>query len=44
MRRAGRDLSREKLVDQLETLRGFATGYAPPVTYASGRRLGARGA
>ncbi|HEV7507582.1 MAG TPA: ABC transporter substrate-binding protein [Thermoanaerobaculia bacterium] len=44
MKRAGRDLSREKLVDQLESLRGFATGYSPPVTYGPARRLGARGA
>ncbi|HEY4588240.1 MAG TPA: hypothetical protein VII86_03395, partial [Thermoanaerobaculia bacterium] len=28
MKRAGRDLSRERLVDQLETLRDFATGAA----------------
>ncbi len=44
LRRAGRDLSREKLIDQLETLRGFETGLAPPLTYGPGRRLGARGA
>jgi ABC-type branched-subunit amino acid transport system substrate-binding protein len=44
LRRAGRDLSREKLVDQLETLRSFATGFAPPITYSPTRRLGARGA
>lgn len=44
LRRAGRDLSREKLVDQLESLRGFETGFAPPLTYGPGRRLGARGA
>jgi hypothetical protein len=44
LKRAGRDLSRERLVDQLETLRDFATGYAPPVTFGPARRLGARGA
>jgi ABC-type branched-subunit amino acid transport system substrate-binding protein len=44
LRRAGRDLSREKLIDQLESLRGFDTGFVPPVTYGPGRRLGARGA
>lgn len=44
MKRAGRDLSREKVVDQLESLRGFATGYVPPVTFGAARRLGARGA
>ena len=44
MKRAGRDLSRERVVDQLETLQGFATGYVPPVTFSAARRLGARGA
>jgi ABC-type branched-subunit amino acid transport system substrate-binding protein len=44
LKRAGRDLSRERLVDQLETLRSVSTGFAPPVTYGPGRRLGARGA
>lgn len=44
LERAGRDVSREKLVDQLEALRAFATGYVPPVTYGPNRRLGARGA
>lgn len=44
LKRAGRDVSREKLVEQLETLRSFSTGYAPPVTYGPNRRLGARGA
>lgn len=44
IRRAGRDLGREKLVDQLESLRGFETGLVPPLTYGPGRRLGARGA
>jgi ABC-type branched-subunit amino acid transport system substrate-binding protein len=44
LKRAGRDVTRERLVEQLETLRTFETGYAPPVTYTPGRRLGARGA
>lgn len=44
LRRAGRDLTRDRLVEQLETLRGFETGSAPPVTYTPARRLGARGA
>lgn len=44
LERAGRDVSREKLVDRLEALRAFATGYVPPVTYGPNRRLGARGA
>ncbi len=44
LKRAGRDISREKLVDELERLRSFDSGYAPPVTYGPNRRLGARGA
>ncbi len=44
LRRAGRDLTRDRLIEQMETLRGFETGYAPPVTYTPNRRLGARGA
>ena len=44
LKRAGRDLSREVLVDQLESLRGFATSHAPPLTFGPARRLGARGA
>lgn len=44
LRRAGRDLTRDKLVEQLESLRTFQTGYAPPITYGPTRRLGARGA
>jgi ABC-type branched-subunit amino acid transport system substrate-binding protein len=44
LKRAGRDLSREKLIDELESLHGFATGYTPPVSYGPTRRLGARGA
>jgi ABC-type branched-subunit amino acid transport system substrate-binding protein len=44
LERAGRDVSREKLVAELEKLRSFRSGYAPPVTYGPGRRLGARGA
>jgi len=42
--RAGRDLTRDRLIEQMESLRGFETGYAPPVTYTPNRRLGARGA
>jgi len=44
LKRAGRDVSRERLVDHLETLRSVSTGFAPPVTYGPSRRLGARGA
>lgn len=41
---AGRDLTRDRLVEKLEALHRFETGYAPPVTYGKARRLGARGA
>lgn len=44
LRRAGREVSREKLVDQLESLRSLDTGFVPPLTYGPARRLGARGA
>lgn len=44
LERAGRDVGREKLVDQLESLRLLHTGYVPPLTYGPARRLGARGA
>lgn len=44
LRRAGREVNREKLVDQLEALRGLDTGFVPPLTYGPARRLGARGA
>jgi hypothetical protein len=37
-------VSREKIVDQLESLRAFQTGFVPPLTYGPARRLGARGA
>jgi ABC-type branched-subunit amino acid transport system substrate-binding protein len=39
--RAGRGLSRDRLVEALEEFRAFRTGYTPPVTFAPGRRLGA---
>jgi len=44
LRRAGRDLSRERLVEGLEKLYGFETGVTPPLTYGPNRRIGARGA
>ena len=40
LRRAGRDVSRDKLITQLESLRKLDTGFAPPVTYGPNRRLG----
>jgi ABC-type branched-subunit amino acid transport system substrate-binding protein len=44
LRRAGRDVSRDHLIAQLEALRQWDTGFAPPITYGPNRRLGARGA
>jgi ABC-type branched-subunit amino acid transport system substrate-binding protein len=44
LRRAGRDLSRARLVEALEGLRGFRTGLTPPLTFGPGRRVGAPGA
>jgi ABC-type branched-subunit amino acid transport system substrate-binding protein len=44
LKRTGRDLDRERFVEALEGLHRFATGYAPPVSFGAGRRVGARGA
>ena len=42
--RAGRDLSREGLIEALEGLYEYDTRLLPPVTFNPNRRLGARGA
>lgn len=44
LKRAGRELHREALVDTLESLRAFPTGLTPPLTYGPNRRIGALGA
>ena len=44
LRAAGRDLSREGLIEALENLRDHPTGLLPPVSYGPNRRIGARGA
>jgi ABC-type branched-subunit amino acid transport system substrate-binding protein len=44
LRRAGRDVTRERLVDALETLQDFHTGLIPPVSYSATRRIGSAGA
>ena len=41
---AGKDLSREKLVDVLEGFYNFDTGLIPRITYGPNRRIGALGA
>jgi hypothetical protein len=42
--RAGRNISREKLIEALEGLYEFQTGFTPSVTYGPNRRVGALGA
>jgi ABC-type branched-subunit amino acid transport system substrate-binding protein len=44
LKRAGQDLSREKLITALEGLYEYNTGLTPPLTYGPNRRVGARGA
>jgi ABC-type branched-subunit amino acid transport system substrate-binding protein len=44
LKRAGRDLSRERLIVALEGLNRFETGSTPPITYGPNRRIGALGA
>ena len=44
LKRAGQDLSREKLITALEGLYEFNTGVTPPLTYGPNRRIGAAGA
>ncbi|RON53912.1 cytochrome c/ABC transporter substrate-binding protein [Pseudomonas frederiksbergensis] len=44
MKQAGRDASREKLINALEGLHDFATGLTPLISFGPGRRLGLSGA
>ena len=44
LKRAGKDLSREKLIGALEGLYEYPTGMTPAVTYGINRRIGAMGA
>jgi ABC-type branched-subunit amino acid transport system substrate-binding protein len=44
LKRAGQDLSREKLITSLEGLYEYNTGLTPPLTYGPNRRVGALGA
>jgi ABC-type branched-subunit amino acid transport system substrate-binding protein/cytochrome c553 len=43
-RRCGRDLGRARLIERLEQLQEFATGYTRPVSFGPNRRVGADGA
>jgi ABC-type branched-subunit amino acid transport system substrate-binding protein len=44
LRKGGRNLSRVRLVEGLESLFAFETGVTPPLSYGPNRRIGARGA
>jgi ABC-type branched-subunit amino acid transport system substrate-binding protein len=44
LRRSGRALSREKLVESLESLSKFDTGLMPAISYGPAKRVGASGA
>ena len=43
LKRSGRDLSRERLVKELEGLADFHPGLMPPISYNATRRIGAFG-
>jgi ABC-type branched-subunit amino acid transport system substrate-binding protein len=44
LRRSGKDLSREKLIQALEGFYEFSTGLTPVISYGPNRRIGAMGA
>jgi ABC-type branched-subunit amino acid transport system substrate-binding protein len=44
LKRAGRDLSREKLITALEGLYDYQTGVTPIITFGPNRRVGSMGA
>jgi ABC-type branched-subunit amino acid transport system substrate-binding protein/mono/diheme cytochrome c family protein len=43
LRRAGREVTRDGLVDTMETLQDFHTGLIPPISYSTTRRIGTDG-
>ena len=43
LRGTGKNLSREKLIETIEKLYHFQTGFTPPITYSPNRRVGAVG-
>ena len=43
LQQAGKEVSREKLVEILETLYDYNTGQTPAVTFTQNRRIGAGG-
>ena len=44
IKRSGKDVSREKLIQALEGLHQFSTGLTAPISYGPNRRIGAMGA
>ena len=44
MKRVGKDLSRERLIQALDGLYEYQTGLTPAITYGPNRRIGALGA
>jgi ABC-type branched-subunit amino acid transport system substrate-binding protein len=44
LKKAGKDLSREKLIQVLEGFYEYRTGLTPPISYGPNRRIGAMGA
>lgn len=44
LRGSGRELTRERLIEELEKLYDFRTGLLPPITYGVSRRIGSLGA
>jgi hypothetical protein len=44
LKRVGKDLSREKLIQALEELHQYPTGLTQPISYGPNRRVGATGA
>ena len=44
LKRVGKDLSRERLIQALEGFYNYPTGLTPPITYGPNRRIGAMGA
>jgi ABC-type branched-subunit amino acid transport system substrate-binding protein len=44
LEKAGRDVTREKIVESLENLYHFETGQTPPLSFSPNRRVGATGA
>jgi ABC-type branched-subunit amino acid transport system substrate-binding protein len=44
LKRAGKDLSRERLIQVFEGFYEYKTGLTPPITWGPNRRIGAMGA